>query len=172
MMSHTTNDWLSQLPQELRSEIAKYLPTSDFLNGRLVLRGPWDIFDGQQFWATRFLEPGAERSWLFESFHPHVSSLDWRVYVQANFRRSRSAVRRNTNRRRIWELALRLKAVLSLPPLDLHPVPKTTLKFQILSGISRKLASGSNPSSNHTNPLCAAALSFIDTEYGCRPWGV
>lgn len=77
-LSNTAIDPFSRLPYELRAGIAQYLPTSDFLRGRLALRGLWDIFDSQQFWATRFLGRGAERSWLFESQLWDESGQDWR----------------------------------------------------------------------------------------------
>lgn len=42
------------LPQELRHEIASYLPTSDFYNLRLASQSMGGIFFSQSFWKTRF----------------------------------------------------------------------------------------------------------------------
>lgn len=115
--SRTKGDWFSRLPLELRSEVASYLPTADFLNGRLALRGLWDIFESQQFWSTRFLGHGAERSWVFESHDLARSGRDWRfLYRQTcDARAHHSGGLRN--RRRVWELALLLNGILSLEPL-------------------------------------------------------
>lgn len=112
-----TADRFSRLPLELRSEIASHLPTTDFLNARLALRGLWDIFEIQQFWSTRFLWRGAERSWLFEAQHPARCGRDWRSLYRrtSDARASHSGGIRN--RRRVWELALHLQSVLCLGPL-------------------------------------------------------
>lgn len=121
VLTNATTDLFSQLPQELRSAIATHLSTSDFLNARLALRGLGDIFESQQFWATRFLGHGAERSWVFESHHLSGCTQDWRfLYKQtSDARLTQSGALRN--RRRVWELAVRLKTALSLNPLDELP---------------------------------------------------
>lgn len=121
LLSRTTTDRFSQLPQELRIAIAIHLPTPDFLNGRLALRGLWDIFDSQQFWATRFRGHEADQSWLFESHHPPGSTRDWRFLYKQTSNAYLSQSSKMRNRRRVWELALRLKPVLSLKPLVLLP---------------------------------------------------
>lgn len=120
-LSTATTDLFSQLPQELRSAIAAYLPTADFLNGRLALRGLGEIFDSQQFWATRFLGHVAERSWFFESYQPFGHTPDWRFLYKHTSDAHLSQSGGMRNRRRVWELALRLKTVLSLNPLDRLP---------------------------------------------------
>lgn len=124
LSSSSTSDRFSRLPAEIRSEIASHLSTSDFLNGRLVLRGLWDIFDSQMFWATRFSEPG-ERSWVFESTEPKDLSLDWRFLYKMT---SDGRVAKSggiQNRQRVWNLALRLKDTLSVRPLV--PLPPVEL---------------------------------------------
>lgn len=112
-----TVDRFSQLPREPRSAVASYLPTADFLSGRLALRGLWDIFDNQQFWVTRFLGRGAERAWLFESHQPLGCGRDWRFLYRQTSDAQASHSGGIRNRRRVWELALRLQKVLSLKPL-------------------------------------------------------
>lgn len=121
LLPHADGDLFPQLPQELRIAISKYLPTADFLNGRLALRGLWDIFDSQQFWATRFLGHKAERSWVFESYDLVGSTHDWRfLYKQTSdaFVSQSSSLR---NRSRVWQLARRLRSILSLKPLTRLP---------------------------------------------------
>lgn len=120
-LKNATTDLFSRLPQELRAAIATYLPTPDFLNGRLALRGLGDIFDSHQFWATRFRGHGAERSWLFESYHPCAHTRDWRSLYKLTSDAHLSQSGGIRNRRRVWELALRLKTVLSLNPLERLP---------------------------------------------------
>lgn len=116
-LSRGTVDRFSRLPQELRFEIARHLPTTDFLTGRLALRGLWDIFDSQQFWSTRFLRHGAERSWFFEAQHLPGCRRDWRFLYKQTSDAQASHSGGMRNRRRVWEMALRLHGVFSLKPL-------------------------------------------------------
>lgn len=127
LSSNATTDLFSQLPHELRTVIAAYLPTPDFLTGRLALRGLGDIFDSQQFWATRFLGHAAERSWFFETNEPFGHKPDWRFLYKQTSDAHLSQSGGMRNRRRVWELAIRLKTVLALDPLDrLPPLEDTT----------------------------------------------
>lgn len=121
LLSNTTLDRFSQLPQELRTAIASHLPTKDFLAGRLALCGLLDIFDSQQFWATRFIGHGAERSWLFESYQKPGYTQDWRYLYRQTSDTHLSHSGGIRNRIRIWELALRIKIILSLEPLTRLP---------------------------------------------------
>lgn len=121
VLTNAKTDLFSQLPQELRAAIATHLPTTDFLNGRLALRGLGDIFDSQQFWSTRFLGHGAERSWLFESHNPSDFTRDWRFLYKHTSDAHLSQSGGIRNRKRVWALAMRLTTVLSLSPLDRLP---------------------------------------------------
>ncbi|KAG6355132.1 hypothetical protein INS49_004213 [Diaporthe citri] len=120
-LPNATTDLFSRLPQELRAAIATHLSTADFFNGRLALRGLGDIFNSQQFWATRFLEDAAERSWIFESHQLFGHALDWHFLYKRTSDTHLSQSGGIRNRRRVWELALRLKTILSLNPLDRLP---------------------------------------------------
>ncbi|KAI0423605.1 F-box domain-containing protein [Xylaria sp. FL1042] len=106
----TTTDCFSVLPQEIRIEIASYLPTVDALNTRRASRSFLSIFYSQQFWASRF-RADSDRSWLFES-HNWDKTCDWRwLYRHTNKAHRTGGMQ---NRERIWKLIQRVKEILRL----------------------------------------------------------
>ncbi|KAK4140734.1 uncharacterized protein C8A04DRAFT_14664 [Dichotomopilus funicola] len=111
------HDPFAVLPPEMCLAIAVRLQTRDVLQARLATRSFWPIFHSQQFWASRFDGPAAERSWFFEARDAHQErrgeSFDWRyLYRRTAASRLPLGLR---NRERIWEL---LQGV--VPLLELH----------------------------------------------------
>jgi hypothetical protein len=104
-------DCFTALPEELRAEIAMYLPTGDVLSARLASRAFWPIFYRQQFWASRF-RGSSERSWLFEACRER-RPRDWR-WLYRRTGQTRKLPPGLQNRRRIWGLIQGLLNVLSL----------------------------------------------------------
>ncbi len=116
-----SSDCFARLPEELCAAIAMRLPTTDVLNARLASRSFWFIFHSQQFWASRFKGPSAERPWLLDVREPTLRSNVSRDWCWL-YRRAGSL----QNRQRIWGLIRGVVDLVSLVwnelPLDLAPM--------------------------------------------------
>ncbi|TDZ14321.1 hypothetical protein Cob_v012750 [Colletotrichum orbiculare MAFF 240422] len=109
-----SQDLFHTLPRELRWLVAMYLPTHDALNLRLASPVFWDIFDSQQFWASRFAGDSA-RSWLFEARN-NTQFRDWRwLYRRTSDARIGLGLQ---NRVRVWKLAQRIVDMLDFRWVD------------------------------------------------------
>ncbi|TDZ10344.1 hypothetical protein C8034_v012152 [Colletotrichum sidae] len=109
-----SQDLFHTLPRELRWLVAMYLPTHDALNLRLASPVFWDIFDSQQFWASRFAGD-SERSWLFEARN-NTQFRDWRwLYRRTSDARIGLGLQ---NRVRVWKLAQRIVDMLDFRWVD------------------------------------------------------
>jgi hypothetical protein len=130
-------DVFTSLPEELCSAVAARLPTNDVLNARFASRSFWNVYDSQQFWASRFRGADSERSWLFEATQQQpkntrtsrgngtaIPRRDWRwLYHRTTDARLGPAAR---NRKRVWALIQHVVKILDLSwnelPTDL-PFP-------------------------------------------------
>ena len=113
-------DVFASLPEELCSAVAVCLSTDDVLNARLASRSFWNVYDSQQFWASRFRGADSERSWLFGAMEQPkgtgtgtgIPHRDWRwLYHRTTGARLGPAAR---NRRRVWALVQHLVKILDL----------------------------------------------------------
>ncbi len=124
-------DIFSSLPEELCTAIAAFLPTADVLSARLASRSFWNMFDSQQFWASRFRGLTSERSWLFEAAQElertgGTRRRDWRwLYHRTTDAHLGPAAK---NRKRVWGLIQHVAEILELSwswndmPSDLPPL--------------------------------------------------
>lgn len=125
-----SHDPFAMLPPEMCSAIARHLHTRDALQARLATRSFWQIFHSQEFWASRFDGPVAERSWFFEARDAHRekrgASVNWRcLYRRTTASRLPPGLR---NRERIWGLLQGIVPLLELPwteppPAYMLPLP-------------------------------------------------
>lgn len=112
----SVGDTLSRLPEEIRTEIAALLLTSDVFSLRAASKSFWHIFYNQQFWKSRFAAPYGERSWIFETAEI-TGARDWRsLYRRTNDAHILSSPAMG-NRKRVWSLAQRIQRILSLQNL-------------------------------------------------------
>ncbi|KAK4041693.1 hypothetical protein C8A01DRAFT_45232 [Parachaetomium inaequale] len=102
-------DVFASLREELCSAVAACLPTADALNARLASRSFWNVYDSQQFWASRFRGADSERS---AGTGTGIPRRDWRwLYHRAADARLGPAAR---NRKRVWALIQHLVKILDL----------------------------------------------------------
>ncbi|KAI9370819.1 hypothetical protein BJX61DRAFT_544275 [Aspergillus egyptiacus] len=116
------SDCFERLPLEIREQIASLLPTSDFLNLRLVSPSIALVFHDNLFWKLRFSKDG-ERGYLHYLLKSSTENpVDWCVLYHATSKNKKDL----DIRVRVWEVNQWIKETIIAeaesrpPPLDFH----------------------------------------------------